>query len=448
MNNDRTHAVVIGASMAGLLAARVLSEQYAQVTLLDRDPLTPHAPRRGVPQSQQPHALLLRGKQILEELYPGLERELLESGALIGDITGDTRLVTGTRNLAKTASGVSLLFASRHLIETQVRARTLALPNVQLRGAVTVRGLKISGGDRVRGVQLDDGVLDADLVVDASGRGSRTPTWLQEMGFTPPTESRLQVNVTYTSRLYHRRPEHLDGDLMLLTFPEQPKDRRVVGCFAVEGDRWHVMLTGWHGEQAPMDDAGFLEFARGFEHPDIHPLLASLEPAGPATMLKYPANSRRHYERLKRFPEGLLVIGDALCSFNPTYGQGMTVAALEALALRTALKGHGAPLWQRYFRLARPVIDVPWNMVTGGDSSYPESQWKQPMAARMIGQYFRLIQRAAQTDPVVMLAFMQVAHMVQPPTLFFTPGFMWRVRRALRTAPSSRTPDVTALLTT
>jgi 2-polyprenyl-6-methoxyphenol hydroxylase-like FAD-dependent oxidoreductase len=439
--NARQHAIVIGASIAGLLAARVLADHFAQVTLLERDQL-PDGPgtRKGVPQGTQPHALLLRGKQNLEGLFPGLQDELLRAGALMGDMTGNGRIASGSTYLARYDSGLPLLYASRPLIERVVRGRTLALPNVRVQQGVAVQGL-LTTPDRARvvGVHLKDArgepeVLHADLVMDASGRGTRTPAWLESLGYDRPPESRLQVNVTYTSRLYHRKPEHRGGDLMFGTFPDQPKDRQVAAFLAVEGDRWHVMYAGWHGVQAPADDQGFLAFARNFEHPEIHEFLSTLEPASDFAVHKYPANARRHFERLGRFPDGLLVIGDALCSFNPTYGQGITVSTLEALALQGALKAttDSTQLRRRYFRAASKAIDLPWSMVTGGDGSYPESQWKQPLAARLTGRYFNLAQRAAVHDGVVLSTFFQVQHMVKPPTAFFAPAFVLRVLRAAR----------------
>ncbi|SMB82913.1 FAD-dependent oxidoreductase [Deinococcus hopiensis] len=450
---QRRHAIVMGASMAGLLAARVLAETYAQVTLLERDECSAHATaRKGVPQSQQPHALLLRGKQILEELYPGLEAELHAQGALSGDMTHATRIVAGDTYLAKSHSGLPLLFATRPLIEAAVRTRTLTLPNVRLRAGTSVKGF-VSVGDRaaVGGVRVRtaDGAeedLMGDLVVDATGRGSRTPAWLKELGFARPRESRLPVNVTYTSRFYRRSPEHLGGDLMLVTLPNQPKDRRVMGCFAAEGDRWHVFLTGWHGEHAPPNDAGVLEFARSLEHPDLAAFLSSLEPVSDYAVHRYPANVRHHYEELRRFPRGLIVIGDALCSFNPSSAQGMTVAALEALALRTALRGTRDldAVRRRYFRLADRALTLPWSVVTGSDGSYPEANWPQPPASRVLGRYLNRVQQAAVYDGAVSRTFFQVGQMVRSPAALFAPTFVLRVLRARAPsrAPQASPPAV------
>ncbi|WP_027482014.1 FAD-dependent oxidoreductase [Deinococcus pimensis] len=436
----RNHAVVIGASIAGLLAARVLSEHYARVTIVERDVIgEDDLHRRGVPQGRQPHALLSRGMRILEDLHPGLGDDLRREGALTGDMTGASRLSAGGEYLAAYESGLPLLYASRVLIERCLRRRTLALPNVTLLGGVAVRAFTTTP-DRTEVTGLtyerEDGAradLPADLVLDASGRGSRTPAWLEALGYARAQESRIDVNVAYTSRIYRRHPEHLGGTLLLGTVPQQPMERRVAICTALEGDRWHFALAGWFGEHAPADEEGFLEFARGVGNDDIPAFLETLEPLTDFTVHRYPASVRRHYERA-RLPLRLLVLGDAMCSFNPTYGQGMTVAALEAEALRAVLRRtrDAASLQRAYFRAAAKALDLAWSLVSGGDGSYPEVDLRQPLAARITGRYFSLVQRALKHDGRVLSEFMQVVHMVRSPLTLFEPSFVIRVLRAVR----------------
>ncbi len=428
---------MVGASIAGLLAARVLADTYDHVTLVERDDLEGDpGTRRGVPHARQPHALLSRGLSVMQQLYPDVLADFRHAGALTGDMTDASRLALGRDRLTRYKSGLTILFASRALIEQCLRRRTLALPNVTLLDHVRFRGhhldharLRVVGIEIERPQQETD-VLTADLVVDATGRGSTTPAWLERHWGERPKETRIDIKVTYTSRFYRRLPQHLGGDLGLGSLPQQPQERRTAACTAVEGDRWHFGLAGSLGDHAPPTDAGFLAFARSLNYPDVAEFLATLEPVSDFEVHKYPASVRRHYERM-RLPVGLLVIGDALCSFNPTYGQGMTVAALEAQVLSDALEHTttAEQLQRRYFRNAARVVALPWSMVSGGDGSYPELRQHQTITSRLATRYFNLIQHAMKHDGVVLATFFAVMHMALPPSALFKPTFVLRLLR-------------------
>jgi 2-polyprenyl-6-methoxyphenol hydroxylase-like FAD-dependent oxidoreductase len=434
-NDD--HAVVIGGSMAGLLAARVLAEAYARVTVVDRDDLAPSgAPRRGVPQGRHIHALLAGGQQALEELFPGLTRELAAHGAPVGDVLGDARLLFGGHRLARAEAGLTVVSASRPLLEERVRARVRALPRVTSAPRADVAGLRASpDGGRVTGVRLvqrADGsaaaVLGADLVVDASGRGSRAPAWLDGLGFGRPGEDRVHVGVRYATRRYRLPARALGGDLACIHGPAPDRPRG--GALArLEGDMWMVTVFGLLGDDPPTDPEGFLAFARSLPFPDLHEALRGGEPVDDPVAFAFPANLRRRYERMRRLPEGFLVMGDALCSFNPVYGQGMTVAAQQALALREQLTGGDSLDCRRALRSIAAVVDIPWRLTVGADFALPGVAGRRPAGTRVMNRYVARLQAAAAHDPAVARAFVRVTGLVDRPEALLRPAIARRVLR-------------------
>lgn len=428
----RDHAVVIGASLGGLLAARVLAETFGQVTLLERD-LLPEVGegRRGVPQGRHAHGLLGRGREVLEELFPGLTGDLVALGARSGDTQAQVRWYGGGQALCQAGSGLTGLAVSRPLLEGYVRGRVRALPNVQVFEGAVVRDLVTTpGGARVVGVRLGrEGdapeEFPADLVVDASGRGSRMPRWLSELGYDAPPEERVEVGLTYASG-HFRRAGDLGGQhaVVVAASPEHPRGAAMI---AQEGDRWIVSVGGRLGDRPPTDPAGFLAFARSLPAPEIAEVVGAGDLLGEIVPFSYPASVRRRYERLRRFPEGLLVFGDALCSFNPVYGQGMTAAALEALALRRCLMAGEHGLARRFFRAAGRVVDIPWSLAAGSDLRFPDVPGPRPLRVRLVNAYLARLFPVAWRDPVVARAFLRVTNLLSPPTSLLAPGIAWRV---------------------
>ncbi|WP_448640211.1 FAD-dependent oxidoreductase [Geodermatophilus sp. URMC 63] len=450
-------AVVIGASMAGLLAARVLAEHVGRVVVLDRDTLPDDAVARGgAPQSAHAHGLLARGRRALEELLPGLTADLVARGALSGDMQADFRWISQGRPMAVATSGLEGLMVSRPLLEREVRRRVLADPRIGVRERVDVRSLVHDASGRVTGVEgLDrddppgDGLRrwDADLVVDASGRQSCAPEWLAASGFEPPEEERVEVDVAYATRHYRREPGHLDGalGLALAGTPDNPRGGVLL---AQEGDRWVCGLGGILGDRPPLDHAGFEAYAASLPSPALYEVIRSAEPLDEPRRFRFPASVRRRYERLARSPRGLLVTGDAVCSFNPVYGQGMAVAALEALALRDVLRGglDRPSLAQEFWRACAPVVDVPWQIAAGGDRRYPGVPGPVDRRTRLLNGYVARVQRAAAVDPAVGTAFLRVANLEAPPPSLMAPSVLARVVRASRRVPAVPRPRVPAVV--
>lgn len=425
------HAIVIGGSIAGLLAARVLSATFAQVTILERDHLPAGAePRKGTPQSRHGHGLLASGCQIIERLLPGFSDELVAKGALPCDVIGDARWYQLGGYKAKFQSGLRGILVSRPLIEMVIRRCVLALPNVRLQEAGVQELVATADHSRITGVRLVDGTsLMADLVVDASGRGSRAPAWLERLGYAKPVEERVNIGVGYATRIFRRRPTDLNGDLAAFITPTAPQQTRVGFMVPMEGDRWIISVGGWLGDHAPTDDAGWIEFARTLPAPDIYEVVKDAEPLSEIVVHKIPANIRRRYEQLRRSPAGFVVMGDALCAFNPVYGQGMTVAAFEAQALEQLLQADPNlhDLHRRYFAGVAKIVDIPWSMATSEDFRYPAIEGKRPAGTILLHRYLNRVHFVARHDEVVCRTFFDVANMLKPPTALFDPKIVWRV---------------------
>ena len=338
----RRHAVVVGGSLAGMLAARVLSDHFHDVTLLERDyfPETPTA-RKGLPQGRHVHVLLGRGRGVIERFLPGLTGELVRAGANPMDATQDVAWMGPYGWYVRFSGDLLLLASSRDLIDSVVRGRVAALPNVRIRQGIDVAGLLRGriGGAGVAGVRLrarpagleagrGGDELAADLVVVADGRNSRLPDWLTELGYEPPRDTVISSFQGYASRFY-RPAAGFQADWKALYIQQAPPaDPRGGLVSPVEGGRWLVSLVGGDGDYPPTDETGFFDFARSLRSPALYEAIAGAEPLTPIAGQRATENRLRHYDRLGHFPEGVVAVGDAVCAFNPVYGQGMTVAAL------------------------------------------------------------------------------------------------------------------------
>lgn len=335
------------------------------------------------------------------------------------------------------------------MLEWQIRRRVQALANVHIVDECDVEEPLFSPDrQHVTGVQVtlrgngnQQRVFDADLVVDASGRGSASPKWLQAAGYGRPAESEVKINMGYATRLYRRRPGDLEGAALIMVTAGGPHDKRSGLVFPVEGDRWIVTLGGINGDHPPLDEQGYLAFARSLPAPDVYNIIAKTEPLSAITPHRFPSSLRRHYEKMASFPEGYLVLGDAVCSFNPIYGQGMTCAAMEVEALDgllTKRSGNLQGLAREFFGRAAKIVDNPWQMAVGADFRFPGTEGKKAASVDFINAYVAKVHRATHHDPVVQKAFLKVMNLMEPPASLFQPKVMIRVLRGTRARAEGR----------
>ncbi|MBV8994991.1 MAG: FAD-dependent monooxygenase [Pseudonocardiales bacterium] len=451
---DGGHAVVVGGGMAGLLAARVLINHFERVTLVERDQLPAGMQaRKGIPQGRMPHVMMPRGEQIIERLLPGYSGELGAAGAVPLRMPLDALVFTPAGWLDRRPTGWPLHSASRPLFEGVLRRRVRDLPGVAIVDGHEVTALLTSpDGRQVTGTvlrRLDDTAgtreLAADLVVDASGRGSRAPVWLSEAGYPTPTTTRVDADVGYASRIY-RIPSDFSADWQaVLLFSKPPSMPRSGYLLPIEGSQWILGLMGAAGQHPPTDEDGFAAFTRSLRHPIIADVLAAAGPVTPIHAYRGTANRLRHYERMTRQPERFVMLGDAVCAFNPIYGQGITTAAIAAETLDACLctqrsqrpGGQLEGLVRRFQRrLARRNAD-PWLLSTGEDLRFPTTTGMKVNAMTwLMHRYLDRLLPVAIQDLHIAEIYLQVFGMLARPAALFAP-------RVLAAAARAKSPDVT-----
>lgn len=425
-------AVVIGGSMAGLMAARVLDDGYDEVVIIERDSL-PNDPvhRRGVPQAQHPHVLQEAGRAILEDLYPGFGEDLISAGALIVDIATEAQFYAKGGFLAEAPTRLPMYCASRPLLEEIVRDQTDSRDGVTIRENCHFLDYVLEKSKEVTGVTIrnetgTEETIEGDLVVDTMGRTSKTPNWIDNHGFQPPPVDEVHIDMAYSTVTLERPKEDRRSILMI---PDNPRQRGAV-IFPIEGDRWLLTLIGIHGDYPPRNFDGFDEFLDDLPTSKFETILGENDLVSDEVVhYRYPTEIRRRYGTLDRFPDGLVVMGDAIASFNPFYGQGMSVAALEGLAFHHVLSTGREDIGMRFFDRAEAIVDGAWTIAVGSDFEFPQTTGPKPSGTDLVNRYIARLSRKAQTDGFLAETFAHVIAMEESPSSLFKPKVLWRVLR-------------------
>ncbi|MGW6704833.1 FAD-dependent oxidoreductase [Streptomyces sp. NPDC054956] len=428
------HAVVLGAGMAGLLAARVLARRFSRVTVIERDELGDAGPefRPGIPQSRHAHILWSRGVELIELMLPGITGKLLEAGAHLLNSPRDF-LWLSPADWFTPMTGVDVLLSSRELLDSTVRREVLRNERIRIRGGTAATGL-VAGADgrSVAGVELrGGGPLAARLVVDATGRTSKATAWLAALGYPAPAVTRYDSHLGYSSRYFEipADPGRRWQGMYVQGRPDLPRGGVLM---PQDGDRWLVTLIG-NGEHAPpVEDEAFFAFARSMRSPALYDAIRDATPLSKPTAFRGTVNEWRHYERIERWPAGFVVLGDAACRFNPVYGHGMTVAALAAEALAKEIRTLGpreiAVAARRIQRRTTAAAAVPWQIATSEDMRYEVTEGPPPdRATRILQRYMSRVMVGANTDPAIAGRFFGVLSLTAPPSALLDPVTMVRV---------------------
>ncbi len=447
-NRSGRQAIVLGAGMAGLVAARILADHFDRVTIVEPDALPREpSPRTGVPQGHHVHVLLHSGRLILDRLFPSLQDDLAHAGAPLIDGLKDLAWLTGAGWAIRFPSKYVGRSASRHLLEWVIRRRLAQDPRI---GFVEERSATdlVAGDDRsrVRGVRIrprqrgdvpgGEETLSADLVVDATGRGSRATQWLRALGYPEPRRSEINAHLGYTTRFYRLPANPLRDWQGLYVQARLPTVLRGGLLLRLENDAWICTLGGYAKDYPPTDDQGFLAFARSLRVPSLYDAIKDAEPLTTPVANRSSANVWRHYDELPRWPDGFVVIGDAVCAFNPVYGQGMSVAAKEAMVLDACLRdqrrrrpdGDLAGLAGRFQRQLPRTIGPVWTIATGEDVRVPGAEGGKPgRAARLFQDYFARVVQLTTEDIFARQLFSEVLNLEQPALRLFHPRLIAKV---------------------
>jgi 2-polyprenyl-6-methoxyphenol hydroxylase-like FAD-dependent oxidoreductase len=435
-------SVVIGAGMGGLTAAAVLSEFFSKVIVLERDELPSKAvPRAGVPQGRHVHALLGGGLNALNELFPGFEDELAAAGAVPIQVGLETRLERpGYDPFPLRDLGWRIFSMTRPLLEHAVRRRIARRGNIEIRSHCLAREIvPTSDGTAVKAVRCSSGdsesaaeTIAADLVVDASGRGATTLAFLESSGQSLPPATSIEVDMRYSTVCF-KVPENAPNDWKSIAYLPDPRvTSRGAIMFPIEGECWLVSFAAAHGDAPPADLDGCLAFARQLRMPTLYDAIRNAEPVGEIERFGFPGSVRRHFERLEKFPRGLLPIADAVCRFNPVFGQGMSVAAQQACLLRHLLRNLTETsnslddLPRVFFSKLEAIIEAPW-ATANLDFVYPQTRGERPRDFELTLKFLAAMNRLAAREPEIHKVVIEVNHLIRPRSVFREPAFAQRV---------------------
>lgn len=428
-------AIVIGGSIAGKLSARVLSEFFEEVIVVEKDQKNDSiAIRKGVPQGSQGHVLLKGGEEIIEELFPGIIDEMVKEGSTVSDFAQDLLWFHHGYQKNRFNSGMSIIQQSRPFLEWHIQKRMENFPNIDFRYGCKVTKLLLNAKKEISGLTVEklDGKqmnLSGDLVVDASGAASFTPRWLEELGFNKPEKAEVKVDLFYASMIFGKLATGDSNWHSLLIYPKPPKQSRGGTISPIEGGRHLVTLLGYGIEPLPSDHPSFLQYAKNLDQPDLYEAIKTAVPESGIQIYRFPAFRRYHYDKLNQFPAGLLVMGDSFCRIDPVFAQGMSIAAMEAEVLRKMLKTFKTKekLTKEFHRNISKIIDIPWLIALTEDFRFRHTSGKKPIGLSILQKYVKNVVLACSHNEKIYRQFMKVLHLKAHPVSLFKPAILYGV---------------------
>ncbi|MDB5054451.1 MAG: monooxygenase FAD-binding protein [Bacilli bacterium] len=426
------HAIVIGGSMSGMLAAKVLSGHFEKVTILEKDNIPEHPVyRKGVPHDRQAHIMNMKGEMIISKYFPGFYEEINKEIFKFG--TKDLCFFHYGSWKLRCKTKVTNHFMSRPFLEHHIRRRLLQLSNIFFMQKYEVNELIIDRKkNEVLGVLLKNQQgafekLHADLVIDASGRNTKVPGWLESEGYPKINEEKLEIDIGYSSQVFPRSQEY-DFSVMSI-YPKAPNGTKMGVIYPIEGNRWLVGIVGLLGNYPAHTNEGFLEFVKSLDRPDIYNIIRNQSPLSSVSTHRFPSNLRRYYERSSKLPINLVVVGDALCSFNPIYAQGMCVAAMESELLDELLfrKSTFRNFSDYYFKKVSKIIDVAWLASVSEDLRYPNITGRRSLKIKFLNWYMAQIFELASIDSRICSTFYEVQSFIKKPAHLFAFSILYKV---------------------
>jgi 2-polyprenyl-6-methoxyphenol hydroxylase-like FAD-dependent oxidoreductase len=451
-NHVGRQAVVIGAGMGGLSAARALSDYFEQVLVIENDALPADAvPRPGTPQCKHVHGLLMGGQQALESLFPGLEQAMDQAGAVRMRMTSDLRFERpGYDPFPQRDLGLQILCMTRPLIEATVRKKTALYGNISVRECCKAQELLLipdasAKGSEVNGVRCTQGGgkaedIAADLVVDASSHGLLTLNLLGAQGLVVPAESAIGIDMGYCTGTFEI-PEDAPTDWKgVVVLPDPPQNRRGAFIIPAEGNRWTVTLAGRYADKPPDDEAGYFAYIKNLRTPTVYNALRNAKRQSGFSRYVLKASRWRHFESVTGFPHGLLPFGDTICRFNPVYGQGMSVAAKEACLLRDLLTGASGEgkgingLSSTFLGEAHKIIETPWSSSAIPDFLDPLTEGPRPSGLENMLKFGAALAKVAAEDHAVHKVMVEVQQLLKPGSAYEVPEIADRIKAAMAEA--------------
>jgi len=430
-------AIVIGGSIAGLLAARVLSDYFKEIIMIEKDDYVEgDKVRNGVPQANHVHILLVKGREILQDFFPELEKDLVKKGANKIDFLNDSRYRLPSGWAPKFNSGIITFACTRTLLENTIRQQIQKITKIKIENGKYVTSLALETPNKVSLKTKDGKEIQGDLIIDCTGRNTKTPCWLEDIGFPKPQETKIDSFVRYATRRYIPSKNHRKWK-MLVVLNKPTTNPRIGGIYPIEDGKWLVGLYAIGKNHPPADEKGFLEFTKNLESMELYDALKDATPDSEIHGYQVQGSRKYHYEEMLRWPENFIVLGDAVSVFNPYYGQGITSAALGAKALDYMLKNYKIEKgFTRKFqkRLAK-TISLPWVLGTSEDMRWPTTLGKRPnMITRLVQNHAQKVLLLVPKSTLATKSFLQMMHMIKSPAILFHPiillqlfaNFIWK----------------------